>query len=189
MAGAAIAVSLTAIRLGAVSLAVVSLAVVSLPACGGPAGAHRREPPARVRVAVSLRFEEAPSQGSTPRTAVSLRVIAEGRSPRTVALGTYDGACTPRPVADAGDSGAGETTEQSAEPGGVVLRARCWWGKSSASIEVRRTDGALVATLARSAFGERRGDAGEPRPGVLGRVDLPAGAVLDPIRPDGAWAP
>lgn len=140
---------------------------VLLAACGGastppPAEPDEEEPPRPV-VAVTLRFEEAPSDEATdtPYTRVLLVQIApdEGRS--TAEVGTFAGVC------------------QHVEPTvGTVLEARCWWAGAGAHVTVHREGDVLVAE--RSVRDEHAPAAPAEE---VARMQLPDHAALHPLLP------
>jgi hypothetical protein len=138
-----------------------------LVACGGasapPVAQPEEEEPPRPVVAVTLRFEEAPSDPATdtPYTRVLLVQIApdEGRS--TSEVGTFAGAC------------------QHVEPTvGTVLEARCWWAGAGAHVTVHREGDALVA---------ERSVQDEYAPATpaeeVARMQLPENAAIHPLLP------
>jgi hypothetical protein len=146
--------------------AVVLAAALFGTACGGATEKPPAEPedPPEVHVAVALRFVEQPEDPKTrtPRTRVQLvRIVERDGEKQTTDLGTYPGACMHADTSN-----------------GVVLRARCWWAGAGTRLVVVRDGRQLV--VKRREVDEMTGAS---KPEELIRIDLPEGAVLDPIRP------
>jgi hypothetical protein len=144
------------------------LGVVLAVGCGGASVPPPEEPEEEEEeegpiVAVTLRFEEAPSDEATdtPHTRVVLVQIApdEGRS--TAEVGTFAGVC-----------------QHIAPDVGAVLAARCWWAGFGARVTVLREGDDLVAYGVRL---DEHAPASDPEEAA--RMTLPENARLDPILP------
>ena len=121
-----------------------------------------REPP---RVAVAIRLEEAPDEATDgvemPASRASLVLIHDAGQTERHDLGTYLGACSPRPPER-----------------GELARVECWWAGAGEHIVARRGAQHVVVMVTPQDETAGPGDAV-----VRARVPLAAAVEIDPIGP------
>lgn len=131
----------------------------------GPAPMPPDDDEEPARLAVALRFAEAPDavHAPIPQTRLVLVLIRDQEGARgETDLGVYPGACS-----------------HAAAGGPVLLSARCWWAGQGAVLDVMRRGDELVVRAAQ--VDEARGQGPFE---VVAEVAIPEGATLHPIRPD-----